>query len=140
TQGRVAFVDGDALPDIVLVPVAVAGSPSRVQVLLSRPTAIGQPAFLVMPPVDLGDFQYEAIEVADLDGDEVVDLAVVSGTELSLGVGRGNGDGTFTVVGTPLIFTVPTYGGPDPLSHAVGLHSCQNGIQPSLALVLSGVV
>ena len=137
-QGRVAFIDGDDLPDVVLVSAPVTGSSPTIQVLLARPAGFGQPGFLLMPALDLGNFSYEVLEVADLNGDGFIDIAVASGSELMLGVAHGAGDGSFTAMGTPLAFAVPTYGSADPRSQAVGLHSCRNGANPSLALVLSG--
>lgn len=137
-QGRVAFLDDDNLPDIVLLPVPGAPETQAIQVLLSRPAAIGQPEFQLMPSIDVGDFAYEALEVVDLNEDGILDVAVASGSELFLGVSLGVGGGLFAVAGAPLSFTVPNYGGPEPQSRAVGLHSCQNGARPSLALVLSG--
>ena len=139
-QGRVAFLNGDNLPDIVLVPRSNLGGGGPVQVLLSMPTAIGQPAFVAMPDLDFGPFAYEEIEIDDFNGDGVMDIAVASGSELWVATMLGNGDGTFTPDYSVEIDSIPLYGVASIQSPAVGLHSCQNGNRPSLALVLAGSV
>lgn len=141
--GRVAFFDGDDLPDIILIPQPEILSAELtyqppIQVLLSRPTAFGEPAFLAMPELDFGLFNYEAIEVADFDGDGVMDIAVVSGSELRISMMLGNGDGTFVPEYEIDAGSIPLYGAASDDSPAVGLHSCENGERPSLALVLAG--
>ena len=139
-QGVTALLDGDLLPDILLVPPPIQGGGSDVQVLLSRPLGHGQPSFISASSIDFGDFAYEAIEVADLDGDQILDVAMVSGSELQFGVAFGLGDGSFRPAQQFDIGDIPVYGSASPQSQAVGLHSCQNGDRPSLALVLSGFV
>jgi len=139
-QGRVAFLDGDDLLDIILVPQPELGGGAPVQVLLSQPTALGQPAFVAMPELDFGSFAYEVIEVADLNGDGVMDISVASGSELRVSTMLGNGDGTFVPEQSIEVSSIPFYGVADPSSPAVGLHSCQNGNRPSIALVLAGSV
>lgn len=142
-QGRVAFFDDDDLPDVILIPRPEVISAELtyqppVQVLLSRPTALGEPAFLAMPELDFGVFNYEAIEVTDFDGDGVMDIAVVSGSELRISMMLGNGDGTFVPESAIQVRSIPLYGAAAVDSPAVGLHSCENGGRPSLALVLAG--
>lgn len=139
-QGRVAFLDGDNLLDIILVPQPQLGGGSPVQVLLSQPTAFGEPGFVAMPNLDFGAFAYEVIDVADLNGDGVMDISVASGSELWVSTMLGNGDGTFVLDHSVEISSIPLYGVADPGSPAVGLHSCENGNRPSIALVLAGSV
>jgi hypothetical protein len=138
-SGRCAAADfdGDGRSDVLLVPGLTAPVGSRPQVLLARPLAQGQPAFA--PPIDLPvrEFAYEAFAIADLDGDGVLDVAVVSGTTLQLDVAYGLGDGSFAPA-VPLDFAVPGYT-PDTKSPAVGLHACRNGVLQALGLVLAGL-
>ncbi len=135
---RAAFFDADTIPDLLLVPGPAAGVGQRPQVLLARPTGVGAPAFALPIDVPVRDFPYEAIEVADLDGDGVLDVAVVSGTLGKLDVAYGLGNGNFSE-GVPLDFTVPgyTFAG---ASTAVGLHACQDSVTQSLGLVLAGAL
>ncbi|MEO6595046.1 MAG: FG-GAP-like repeat-containing protein [Planctomycetota bacterium] len=134
---RAARLDGDALPDILLVPGPNAPPFSKPKVWLSRPIGQGQPAFA--PPIELPvrDFPYEAVEIADLDGDGFLDVAVVSGSTLQLDVLYGRGDGSFDPV-MSLDFTAAGYT-PAPQAGAVGLHACHDGTSQSLGLVLSGL-
>ncbi|HZN39183.1 MAG TPA: VCBS repeat-containing protein [Planctomycetota bacterium] len=153
---RTAFFDGDSFPDVLLVPGPNAPPGLQPQVRLARPVDIGHPAFTSSIVVPLQRFRYEAVEVADLNDDGKVDIAVVSGgTELVLQVAWGRGDGTFDVFGQALAFGAPPaatahalevtpflIGGtylPHPDSVAVGLHACRDGPLQSLGLVLSGV-
>ncbi|MCA8975806.1 MAG: VCBS repeat-containing protein [Planctomycetes bacterium] len=137
TKGMVGDFDGDGLADLLLVPGPLAPVGTLPQVLLARPTAIGQPAFAAPRPVNLRPFAYEAVEVADLDGDGHLDIAAVDGTSLELDVAFGHGDGDFDA-GIPLDFTVSNYTA-DPNSPAVGLHACGNGPAQSLAIVFAGI-
>lgn len=137
-EGRVADLDGDGLLDILLVPPPQLGVAAPVQVLLSKPTAFGRPRFVAMPGLHFGPFLYEAIEVADFNGDGVMDVAVASGTRFKVATMLGNGDGTFVPEHSLNITSIPLYGDADPESPAVGLHSCQNGGRPSIAVVLAG--
>ncbi|MCB9879939.1 MAG: VCBS repeat-containing protein [Planctomycetes bacterium] len=134
---RAADFDGDGLTDLLLVPATSAGPGARPEVWLSRSTAAGAPAFAAPIPLQVRDFAYEAVEVADLDGDGALDVAVVSGTALQLDVCYGGGDGTFAA-GVASDPTIPGYT-PAPGSPAVGLHGCQDGQQQSLCLVLAGL-
>ncbi len=137
-RARVADFDGDQLPDVLLVPGPNAPAGLRPHVLLARPLGPGQPAFAPPVVVPVRDLPYEAFEVADLDGDGPLDVAVVSGTELRLDVAYGNGDGTFAPA-VPLDFSIAGYT-PDPESAAVGLHACRDGARQSLGLVLAGLL
>lgn len=135
---RAARFDADAVPDVLLVPGPQAAPGQLPLVLLARPVAVGQPAFLAPVELNVRSFAYEAVEVADLDGDGALDVALVSGTEGKLDVVYGVGDGTFGAA-VPLDFTVPNYT-PHPDSPAVGLHACADGSLQSLGLVLSGLL
>ncbi|MCA8973687.1 MAG: VCBS repeat-containing protein [Planctomycetes bacterium] len=137
---RVGFFDGDDLADVLLIPGHGHQPGSQPQLLLARPTAIGQPAFVAVS-VPVRGFDHEAVEVADLDGDGRLDVAVIDGSitnggPLQLDVAFGNGDGTFAET-AHLDFEMPGY---PPSSHsiAVGLHACGDGPRQSLALVLGG--
>lgn len=134
---RAADFDGDGRSDLLLVPGPAAAQAQVPQVLLARPAGAGLPAF--GPAIDLPvrGFPYEAFEIADLDGDGVLDVALVSGSTLQLDVAFGVGDGSFAPAAT-LDFSVPGYT-PDSASLAVGLHACQNGPLQSLGLVLAGI-
>lgn len=134
---RAARFDSDELPDVLLVPGPQAPPGSRPLVLLARPLGPGQPQFLAPIPLTVRDFACEAIEVADLDGDGALDIAVTSGTAAKLDIAFGLGDGSFPTVAA-VDFTVPGYT-PHPQSPAVGLHACGDGPFQSLGLVLAGV-
>ncbi|MBL8731196.1 MAG: hypothetical protein JNN13_02370 [Planctomycetes bacterium] len=134
---RSGFFDGDTLADVLLVPGADAPIGQRPEVLLARPLAVGQPAFAAPIELDVRAFRYEAVEVADLDGDGLLDIALASGSEGKLDVAYGLGGGQFSI-GVPTDFVVPGYS-PDPAAPAVGLHACADGGLQSLAIVLSGL-
>ncbi len=133
---RAADFDRDGLADLLLVPGPGAPAGQRPEVWLARPVAVGQPAF-VGAPLAVRSFAYQAVEVADLDGDGALDIALVSGASLQMDVAFGVGDGTFAPA-VQVDFAVPGYT-PDPLSPAVGLHGCRNGVLQSLAIVLAGL-
>lgn len=133
----VADFDGDGRDDVLLVPGPDAPVGLRPQLRLARPLGPGEPAFAAAVVLPVRSFPYEAIEIADLDGDGHLDVALASGTTLQLDVAYGRGDGTFDAA-VPLDFTVPGYT-PDPASSAVGLHACRDAAQQSLGLVLAGL-
>lgn len=135
---RAARFDGDALPDVLVVPGPTAAPTQRPLVLLARPLAIGAPAFAAPVELAVRTFPYEACEIADLDGDGHLDVALASGTQGKLDVAWGDGAGAFPSV-TALDFAVPGYV-LDPASPAIGLHACADAAQQSLALVLAGVL
>jgi len=134
----VADFDGDGRDDVLLVPGADAPAGLPPQLRLARPLGPGTPAFTAPILLPVRSFSYEAIEVADLDGDGHLDVALASGTTLQLDVAYGRGDGSFDPA-VPLNFTVPAYQA-DPTSPAVGLHACHDGPQQSLGLVLAGLL
>jgi hypothetical protein len=132
-----ADFDRDGLPDVLLVPGAGAPPGQRPQVWLSRPMGPGAPSFAA--PIDIAFIAaaFEAIEVADLDGDQNLDIAVATGSPPTLEVVYGDGAGAFTGPHV-LAFVVPGYV-PDAASPAVGLHACADGTRQSLGLVLAGL-
>jgi hypothetical protein len=134
---RTGDFDGDGRVDLLLVPGSAAPIGLRPMVRLSRPLGLGAPFFASGIEVHVRSIHYEAIEVADLDGDGFLDIAVVSGTEMKLDVAYGRGDGTFEPA-VALDFAVPGYT-PDPASAAVGLHACRDGPRQSLGLVIAGL-
>lgn len=136
TSGRVADFDGDGLLDVLLVPGPLAPMGQRPQVLFA--TGASEPPLFAQPvELEVRDFDYEAAEVEDFDGDGRLDVALVSGTELKLDVAYGGPARSFAA-GVQTDYTIPEYT-PDPASPAVGLHSCRNGAQPSLAVVMAGL-
>ncbi|HLQ36567.1 MAG TPA: VCBS repeat-containing protein, partial [Planctomycetota bacterium] len=137
-QCRAADLDGDGVQDLVLLPGAALPSGLRPQVYLARPVAGGPPNLVRIGDVPVRTGPYEAFEIADLDGDGVLDVAVLTGGAAPrVDVAYGNGDGSFTT-GTQLDLLVPGYT-PDPASPAVGLHVCGTTLPRSLAVVLHGV-
>ena len=88
-------LNGDGVPDVVTVQ-AVVGESSRVVIVL-----LGNPDGSLRAPVSyplstLGVFQPDdSFVLEDLDGDGHLDLVVLPGYGSSVGVLRGNGDGTF---------------------------------------------
>ncbi|MCK5944815.1 MAG: hypothetical protein KAI24_22700, partial [Planctomycetes bacterium] len=136
TRGGVADFDGDGLVDVLLVPGPNAPLGQRPQVLMAR-GGTASPLFDPALVLDVREFAYEAFEVEDLDGDGLLDIAFCSGSELKLDVVFGLAGGGFSP-GQMLDFTIPDYT-PSPQSPAVGLHSCRNGLRPSLGLVLAGL-
>ncbi|MFN3244208.1 MAG: FG-GAP-like repeat-containing protein [Planctomycetota bacterium] len=136
TSGRVADFDGDGHLDVLLVPGPLAPLGQRPQVLFGTGAGV-PPLFEPEVVLDVRAFAYEAAEVEDFDGDGRLDVALVSGTELKLDVAYGGDERTFSS-GVQTDFTIPDYT-PDPASPAVGLHSCRNGAQPALAVVLAGL-
>lgn len=136
---RSAFFDADGFADLLLLPGPGAPPGQVPTVLLADATGSG-PAFAAPVPLPVRPLRHEAVEIADLDGDGKLDVALLHGPTLQLDVAWGNGDGTFTG-GTPaqqFDFTIPDYT-PDPASVAVGLHACRNGPQQALGFVLSGL-
>ncbi|MBL8747968.1 MAG: VCBS repeat-containing protein [Planctomycetes bacterium] len=132
---RTGDFDADGMDDVVLLPSDAAPAGQVPIVLLAR-SALGVPAF---QSVDLPvrPLVHDAVEIADLDGDGHLDVALFRGTTLQLDVAWGDGTGQFSG-GTALDFTIPGYT-PDPGSAAIGLHACRNGPQQSLGFVLSGL-
>ncbi|MFM1871483.1 MAG: hypothetical protein RL398_905 [Planctomycetota bacterium] len=135
-KGRTADFDGDGLSDIVVLPGDAAAPGALPEVWLARPIAVGQPAF-ARATLPVRALSFEAMEIADLDGDGPLDIAVVSGATLQLDVAYGNGNGTFGT-GVQFDFAVPDYT-PDANSPAVGIHACRDGSLQSLGLVLAGL-
>ena len=134
---RTGDFDGDGRTDLLLVPGPNAPVGLQPQVRLSRPLGRGRPAFTAALLVPVRSMAYEAIEVADLDGDGNLDIAVVSCASMQLDVAYGLGNGSFAPV-VEVDFTVPNYS-PDPASPAVGLHACRDGAVQSLGLVIAGL-
>lgn len=133
---RSAQFDGDGIADVLLLPAA--GSGQGPVVLLARPTAAG-PAFAQPIDVPVRPLGHDAAEIADLDGDGHLDIALLKGATLQVDVAWGIGDGTFTGgVSAQFDFSFAGYT-PDPESGAVGLHACRDGPQQSLGFVLSGL-
>lgn len=143
--GRVGFFDGDSLLDIVLVPGPGAAPGARPEVWLSRPMGIGTPNFVNAGFPAIGNFAYEAIEIADLDRDGNLDIALASGSQgvsATLAVAFGDGTGAFLAPPQPLNVDVLGYTASSE-TRAVGLHACEDGGPASadlqsLAIVLSG--
>lgn len=134
---RSARFDGDAFDDVLLMPSANAPAGQVPVVLLARPTPAG-PAFLEVP-LPVRALHHEVVEIADLDGDGHLDVALLRGTTLQLDVAWGDGSGGFTGgAAAQLDFVIPGYV-PDAKSPAVGLHACRDGLRQSLGFVLAGL-
>lgn len=136
-QARAARFDADAIPDVLLLPGPDAPAGTAPHILMARPAGVGQPAFSSSLDLPLRSIRFEAVEVADLDGDGHLDVAAISGVGGALDVVYGRGDGNFDPA-VSIDFEVPGYTRA-PGSTAVGLHAVQVGGQPALALVLSGL-
>jgi len=136
TSGRVADFDGDGYPDVLLVPGPDAPIGTRPQILFGNGSNVA-PLFAPAVLLQVREFDYEAVEVEDFNDDNLLDVALVSGTELKLDVVYGTGERTFAP-GVATDFAIPDYT-PASSSPAVGLHSCRNGARPSLGVVLAGL-
>ncbi len=137
-KGRVADFDGDGGPDVVLLPGGSA-SPGQGPVLLRSRVVAGEVSFLPAVAVPVRDYDYDAFEVADFDGDGALDIGVIAGGLLQqIDVAYGDGGGGFA--GTALLnFTVPRAGyQPSARSPAVGLHAV-GGSPCALTVVLAGL-
>jgi hypothetical protein len=142
---RVADFDNNGRPDVLLVPGPDAPPGRLPQVMLANPAF--DPDSVPWPsapqffhaPIDIAvrPLLHEAFELADLDGDGILDVGFLRGDTLQLDIAYGNGDGTFGSYFT-LDFQIPGYTA-SPQSRAVGLHACRNGPTQSLAIVLAGL-
>jgi hypothetical protein len=88
----VADVNGDTRADIV-----TAGNGPAVGVLLGNGDGTFQPVVLYGSGVSVGGWP-NSVAVADLNGDDKLDLAVANYPDSTTGVLLGNGDGTFQPV------------------------------------------
>ncbi|MCY2955916.1 MAG: VCBS repeat-containing protein [Planctomycetota bacterium] len=132
-----ADFDADGRLDLLLVPGIGAPAGQQPRVWLSR-SALGEPQFVDMGPIDFRSYAYDAVEVADLDGDAALDVAVLTGgLQPRLDVAYGLSNGTFAVQ-TRMDLVISGYG-PDPNSAAVGLHRIRGSARSSLAIVFSGL-
>lgn len=144
SRGRVGHFDGDNLVDVLLVPGPGAPPETLPEVWLSRPTVTGEPHFVSAGFLNIGEFDYEAVEVADFNRDGALDVAMATGSEgksAMFSLVEGDGTGSFTK-SIPVEIAVPGYIA-TPETRAVGLHACQDGgpsgtTHQSIAIVLSG--
>jgi len=89
-------LNGDGVPDVVTVQ-PTNGEKTRVAVVLLGNADGSLRAPVSYPLPELGYYQpNDSFVLEDLDGDGHLDLVVVPGYGNSVGVLRGNGDGTFT--------------------------------------------
>jgi len=137
-KARVADFDHDGKDDVVLFPGAGAVPGQQPLVLLQRTVQDGPPAFAAPIVVPVRPYATEAVEVADIDGDGQLDVAVAAaGTQMHLDVAYGVGNGNFAQQGVHLDLVVPGYT-PAAGSPAAGLHAL--GAAPcTLALLLAGL-
>lgn len=133
---RLADFDRDGRLDVLLVPSSGAGG-ALPRVLLAR-SVVGAPQFVDAGTIAVRDFAYEAIEVADIDGDQRLDVALLGGgVQPRLDIAYGFGNGSFAVA-TQIDLTIPNYS-PDASSVAVGVHCIRGGGSRSMAVILSGL-
>jgi len=141
-RGRVVDFNADGFPDVLLVPDAQATG-RRPYVLFNLQPNDGAPSFSAPFEVPI-DVPCEAFEVADVDGDGFLDVAVFSGTQMQLVVAYGDATGTYDQAAAQVTDIAITHGPsfqsyvPRPDSPAVGLHVCRDGPLQSLAVVLTG--
>lgn len=136
TKCRVGDFDGDSGPDVVLLPSPAVNS---APLLLRSRVAFGVVSFLAPTPVPVRVQSYDAIEVADLDGDGALDIGALVGRDvMRCDVAYGDGLGGFGV-GSQLDLGIPRPGYvADAASPAVGLHAM--GQPPcALTVVLAGL-
>ncbi|MEQ1632124.1 MAG: VCBS repeat-containing protein, partial [Planctomycetota bacterium] len=137
-KGRVADFDGDGGADVVLLP-GPSAPPLQAPVLLRSRVQDGTLVFLPPVAVPVRDYAFDALEVADFDGDGALDVGVIAGRLLQrIDVAYGDGNGGFQGA-TSLNFNVPRAGyQPSAGSPAVGLHAV--GAAPcALTVVLAGL-
>lgn len=138
---RASDLNGDRIGDLVLLPGPEAAPGTRPRVLLAT-SSPGAPSFVLGPEVPVRRFAYDAMEVADVDGDGYVDVAVLNGSgpvagTIAIDVAYGDGQGGFGPTAM-LDRAVPNYV-PDSGSPGVGLHLVRFGSLRSLAVVLAGL-
>lgn len=125
-------LDEDGIVDLVMLP-----TPQAFLAKFASGPSGGLPSFVSVTIPGVGAGPYDAVEVADLDGDRHLDVAfVVGGVAPRVAIAFGDGHGAF-VSGPVFALAIPGYTGVAS-SPAVGLHACGTGPLRSLAVVLAG--
>jgi len=131
-----ADFDQDGLPDLVLLPGPGLGSAQQPRLLLSR-SQPGQPSFAPEIEVPVRSYDYQGLELSDMDGDGFVDVVVATGgLNPRVDVAFGDGAGGFSSA-SQLDVSVPGYT-PEVDSTLVGVHLARDAGDRSIAMVLSG--
>lgn len=136
-HARSGDLDGNGTEDfVVLPPRTVAAAP---EVYLSIGTTTTGPRFVrtVLTQIGAG---FDRHEVADFDGDGILDLAFGrGGTDPQVQTLYGRGDGSFAPGQTlPLTTLIPGYV-EDAGSRLVGLHACGAAAGRAISCVLAGL-
>ncbi|MEZ5964013.1 MAG: VCBS repeat-containing protein [Planctomycetota bacterium] len=127
-------VDGNGMVDVVVLPPPHSKLPPEVYLSFG---AAGSPRVVVNPITDVIE-AYEVVELADFDGDSVLDLALArGGADPALQTLYGRGDGSFTLGTSLLLENIPGYTA-NADSCAVGLHAVGDQRLRGLAVVLEG--
>lgn len=127
-------IDRNGMVDVVVLPPITSKLPPEVYLSFA---AAGSARFVVNQITAVIE-GYEVVELADLDGDGALDLALARGGDSpACQTLYGRGDGTFAPGQALLLENIPGYTANQD-SRAVGLHAIGDARLRGLALVLAG--